>query len=159
MTRFERAFVWAGGGIFVASLALCTWSYAVWLSSPAPWQGWRPVAVDAALFVVFAAHHSVFARERPKRWLAALPRRLLRSVYVWIASVLLMLVCLLWQTVGGELYRAHGAARIALGIVQLAGVWIIARAVAKIDPLELAGIRGEPSAAVSSLPAGTGALQ
>jgi protein-S-isoprenylcysteine O-methyltransferase Ste14 len=155
----ERAFVWAGGGAFVSSLALCVWSYAVWMSAPAPWRGWRPVAINAALFVIFAAHHSVFARERPKRWLAAIPRRLLRSVYVWIASMLLVLVCLSWQPVGGELYRAPSLFAVALTLIQLAGFWIIARAVAQIDPLELAGIRVEPTSAGSQPPAGPSALQ
>jgi len=152
VTRFERAFVWVGGGMFVASLALCVWSYAVWLGRSAPWGGWPPVAVDAALFAVFAMHHSLFARGTVKRWLALIPRRLLRSVYVWIASLLLMLVCLLWQPVGGELYRAPVVLAAAFAAVQIAGFWITARAVAKIDPLELAGIReGVPATGPSAL--------
>jgi protein-S-isoprenylcysteine O-methyltransferase Ste14 len=90
---------------------------------------------------MFAAHHSLFARDRVKLWLArTVPLSLLRSVYVWVASVLLILVCLLWRPIGGELYRATGLSAIAPIAIQLAGTWFVARAVARIDPLELAGI-------------------
>ena len=57
------------------------------------------VAIDAALFAVFALHHSLFARESIKRRVArVLPDRLLRSFYVWTASLLLLIVLALWQT-------------------------------------------------------------
>jgi protein-S-isoprenylcysteine O-methyltransferase Ste14 len=61
--------------------------------------------------------------------------------------MLLIAVCMLWRPVGGELYRASGAAAVVLGAVQLAGIWCIACAVARLDPLELAGIRSESAAA------------
>jgi protein-S-isoprenylcysteine O-methyltransferase Ste14 len=63
------------------------------------------------------------------------------SVYVWIASFLLILVCALWRSIGAEFYEAAGAMAVAAAIAQLSGVLLIARAVARIDPLELAGIR------------------
>jgi protein-S-isoprenylcysteine O-methyltransferase Ste14 len=147
MTRFERVFVWLGGTIFVGSLSLCLWWFLVVLgrrTSPASAASW---VWDVLLFSAFAAHHSVFARERVKRWVAAMvPARLLRSVYVWTASLLLILVCLAWRPVGGELFDVHGVGAALLALVQLAGVGLIARAVAAIDPLELAGIRPSPGA-------------
>ena len=107
-----------------------------------PHAGWQPVAVDAALITIFALHHSLFARERVKEWLARrVPAAPLRSTYVWVASLLLMLVCQLWRRIGGELYAVTGFMAFALAAVQLAGLGITARAVAWIDPLELAGIR------------------
>jgi protein-S-isoprenylcysteine O-methyltransferase Ste14 len=159
MTRLERVFVWAGGGMFVTSLAVCGYFYLiVWERSVV--RGVRlavddisviaggdaiplgAIAIDALLVTVFAAHHSLFARDRVKASLAeVVPDRLLRSVYVWIASLLLILVCVAWRPIGGDLYDATGFAAVAHGAVQLAGVWIIARAVARIDALELAGIR------------------
>ena len=66
---------------------------------------------------------------------------MIRSFYVWIASALLLVVVVLWQPVGGDLYAVAGWRRIGLLALQLAGVWLIARSVAQIDPLELAGIR------------------
>jgi methanethiol S-methyltransferase len=137
-----RAFVWLGGAMFVASLGLCGWTFLVVMGRVLPPGGAGAIAADAALITVFALHHSVCAREPVKLWLAGrVPAALVRSLYVWIASALLMLVCVLWQPVGGELYRAGGAAAIALAGVQIAGLVITARGVARIDPLELAGIR------------------
>ena len=137
-----RVFVWLGGALFAASFGLCAWSYASVMgrvTPPAGWQGW---ATDALLITVFALHHSVFARESVKDWLARrLPAPLLRSLYVWVASLLLILVSLLWQPIGGELYAITGLPALALLAMQLAGLWLAARAAARIDPLELAGIR------------------
>jgi protein-S-isoprenylcysteine O-methyltransferase Ste14 len=139
---FERLFVWVGGVLFVTSLAVCAWWYLFVLGRPRPRMGWLPIVVDAILVTVFALHHSVFAREPIKRTMAAaIPDVLLRSVYVWIASLLLILVCLLWQPVGGDLYDATGWRAVAHASVQLAGIAVIAQSVRAIDPLELAGIR------------------
>ena len=137
-----RVFVWIGGAMFVASLGLCVLSYAFVMGRSGPLTGWEPVAVDVTLITIFALHHSLCARTRVKDWLARfVPTDLLRSVYVWIASALFMLVCLAWRPVGGELYTTTGVLAIALAAVQLIGLWITARAVVRIDPLELAGIR------------------
>jgi methanethiol S-methyltransferase len=156
---FERLFVWVGGALFVSSLAFGAYSYVVTWSSPV-WAfytlapdnllrdlGPNALRADAAannvlLFGLFAVHHSLFARERVKRWLAArLPEHLLRSVYVWTASLLFILMCAAWQPIGGELYDATGAARLAHTGTQLAGIALIAWSVRRIDALELAGIR------------------
>ncbi|MFI5179298.1 MAG: methyltransferase family protein [Vicinamibacterales bacterium] len=144
MTRW---FAWAGGVLFVTALAVCAWSYFV--------EFGRPLAIgelggpsragalirDAALVTLFACHHSLFARAAAKRWLSAVPEPLARSVYVWIASVLLILVCRLWRPIGGEWYDAEGVRAVAHATIQIGGLALIARAVAGLDPLELAGIR------------------
>jgi protein-S-isoprenylcysteine O-methyltransferase Ste14 len=148
MTRFERALVWLGAAAFVASLAACVLAYGVaWSDVGAfdPRRGARAVAIDAALFAAFAAHHSLFARDAVKRWLARrLPDRLLRPMYVWLASVLLLAVIALWQEIGGQVYRHDGWQAVAHTVVQLAGVWLIMRSVRLIDALELAGVRQNP---------------
>jgi protein-S-isoprenylcysteine O-methyltransferase Ste14 len=140
----SRLFVWLGGAMFAGSLAFCGWSYLVTWSAPLGrgyLDGWRAVAADAALFSVFAMHHSVLAREGVKARLArSIPERLLRSVYVWIASALFILVCALWQPTGADFYRVTGPRAAAHAAVQLAGLWLIAWSVRTIDPLELAGI-------------------
>jgi protein-S-isoprenylcysteine O-methyltransferase Ste14 len=159
MTRFERVFVWVGGALFVGSLALWVWWYALALGRSQPWSGWPSIAFDTILFTAFASHHSVFARDDVKRRMSAIPRRLLRSVYVWIASLLLIAVCLLWQSIGGEVYRVTGTGTVALALVQIAGIWFIYGAVARLDPLELAGIRTEDEAARRRTASGPSALQ
>jgi protein-S-isoprenylcysteine O-methyltransferase Ste14 len=159
MRRVERVFVWAGGVLFVTSLAVCAYFYLIVWARPvmhAAAIGVRDtyviaggsviplgeIVIDVLLVTLFALHHSLFARDRVKASLAkVVPDRLLRSVYVWIASLLLILVCLSWQPIGGDLYDTTGFGAVAHAAIQLFGVAIIARAVARIDPLELAGIR------------------
>src|SRR5437899_2541390 len=98
-----RVFVWLGGACFVGSLAFCAWTYAVVFGRAWPPGGWPALAIDAALITVFALHHSVFARESIKaRVTRVVPPSLLRSLYVWIASALLVLVCVMWRPIGGE---------------------------------------------------------
>jgi len=91
---------------------------------------------------VFALHHSLFARDVVKQRMAhAIAETLLRSVYVWFASVLLILVCAAWQPIGGDLYHHAGALAALHGLLQLSGALIIVQTVRLIDPLDLAGIR------------------
>jgi protein-S-isoprenylcysteine O-methyltransferase Ste14 len=140
--KMERPFVWLGGGVFVASLASIGWTYLVRFGAARSFVGWRPLLVDAMLVALFALHHSICARSGIKQALSrVVPERLLRSVYVWLASLLLLLVCVAWQPVGGSLYRLTGSYAWAIGAMPLAGVILIARAVRAIDALELAGIR------------------
>jgi methanethiol S-methyltransferase len=138
-----RAVIWLGGGLFVGALAVCAWWYLFVLGRPSSAGGAAAVAFDAALFALFAVHHSLFARDFAKRLFGSLAPHEVRSVYVYAASILLILVCAAWRPIGGELYRASGVGAAALVAVQLGGLWVTARAVAKIDPLELAGIRPE----------------
>jgi methanethiol S-methyltransferase len=142
MTRFERLFVWAGGAAFVLSLAVTAWWYFSRLGVPAPFGGWSAVTIDGLLFSAFALHHSLFARPSIKALLErVVPRSLIRATYVWAASVLLLLVCLFWQRVGGTIYRITLPWLALNAAVQLVGFILIARAVQTIDALELAGIR------------------
>ena len=136
-----NVFVWAGGALFVGALAFCGYSYGVTWSHAGAFDA-RAAGIDAVLFSAFALHHSVFARESAKRWLSrVVPEPMLRSVYVWLASLLLIGVCGTWQPIGGEMFRHTGAWAVLHAAAQLAGLLIIVLAVRIIDPLELAGIR------------------
>ena len=137
--------VWLGGALFVVALAWCAWWYVFTAGESRPYTGEAAIAADTALFAVFALHHSLFARDAAKRWLNRVPQKLRRSLYVYVASALLIAVCALWQPIGGDLYDAGGTAVLHIA-VQIAGVWMIATAVSKIDPLELAGIRAARAA-------------
>src|SRR6185437_6865372 len=97
--------VWPGGALFVGALSYCAYSYAFTWSHGGPFSPTNAL-VDAALFSVFALHHSLFARDRVKHLMSSIvPAPLLRSSYVWLASLLLIAVCALWQPAGGTLYR------------------------------------------------------
>lgn len=133
--------MWLGGGIFVAALACCVWWYLGPLGRELPPAGPWALAWNAALLALFAGHHSVFARDAVKRVLQRWFGGGVRSVYVWVASLLLIAVCMLWRPIGGTFYDAGGVGRVALAAIQLSGIALIAWSVARIDPLELAGIR------------------
>jgi protein-S-isoprenylcysteine O-methyltransferase Ste14 len=139
----DRLIAWLGGGIFVASLAVCGWWYFVALGDAAPPRSDAAVAAafDTALITIFALHHSLFARDALKRRLSAIPAHLVRTLYVWVASLLLILVVAMWRRIGGIIYDAHGILTFAHIALQLLGLWLIVRATAGLDPLELAGIR------------------
>lgn len=142
MTRFDRAFVWIGGALFVTALAYTAWWYEVALARDVMFGGWRPLFIDALLFTIFALHHSLLARPSMKATVSRLvPDRLLRSTYVWTASALLIVVCRAWQPIGGDLYHVGGWPAAINIAVQLAGLLLIVLSVKAIDPLELAGIR------------------
>src|SRR5262249_29853798 len=122
--------------------AVTAWWYTFRFGVTRPLTGWIAIVIDGLMLSIFAFHHSAFAREPIKRRVASLvPTRLLRSVYVWIASSLLILMYALWQPVGGTIYRVVGWPAWIFAIVQLTGVLLIARSAGAIDPLELAGIR------------------
>jgi methanethiol S-methyltransferase len=150
-----RVFVWLGGALFVAALGFCAYSFAVtWGEaavgveygiarpfSAATFGPWGTAAVDAVLLSLFALHHSLFARERVKRAMTRLvPDVLVRSVYVWVASLLLILVCWSWRPIGGDFYDFPGIFALPFLAIQAIGLWMTVRGVARIDPLELAGI-------------------
>jgi hypothetical protein len=113
MIAFDRTFVWLGGAMFVVSLVACASWYVFALGHIVPpshaGQGGlgtlnllAALADDTVLITVFALHHSVLAREAVKRRLP-IPSHLVRSVYVWTASVLLIAVCLIWRPIGLDL--------------------------------------------------------
>src|SRR6185295_16313865 len=133
MTSTDRVFVWSGGIVFVGSLALCAYSYVVRWAVPHEVDV-AASGFDAFIFTIFALHHSLFARTRAKDWLARLvPDRLLRSVYVWIASLLLVAVCVLWKPIGGIVYHHTGWIAVGHVVVQVLGVLIVAQSVRTID--------------------------
>lgn len=102
----------------------------------------RALAFDLLLFTAFALHHSILARPWAKATMTrVVPPALERTSYVWVASALLVLTCLLWRFLGGTVYRHGGGLQLVHLGVQLLGVWIIADATRRLDPLELAGIR------------------
>lgn len=132
---------WLGGVAFTGSLAACGWWYFVYLDGVTVGSGVPALARDGALLAMFAAHHSVFAREGIKRRLPWIPRRLVRTSYVWVSSALLVAVIGAWEPIGGELYEAPNLIKPLLWFFQLSGAALIWRAVAGLNPLELSGIR------------------
>jgi len=136
-------FVWCGAALFAGSLLFFFYCYFVAFGRPAATDGMAaPLAIDAALFTAFAFHHSVFARPAVKQRIAAsMSAPIERSLYTWVASVLFLLVCAAWQAVPGDLYHLRGAAAGVGYAAQGLAVWLTARSSARLDVLDLAGVR------------------
>jgi protein-S-isoprenylcysteine O-methyltransferase Ste14 len=134
---------WAGAALFGVSLVFGAYSYAVRFDRlPPRLPPLASMALDAALFSLFALHHSLFARLGVKaavaRWA---PPELERALYTWVASLLFLAVCVWWQPVDVTFYALSQPWRSAAYVVQLAGVIMTIRSSACLDVLDLAGVR------------------
>jgi methanethiol S-methyltransferase len=147
-------FAWTGGAAFVASLLVFLYLYGIAYGRMATGNATSAAIVaNILLFSIFALHHSVFARSGLKRRITdVVPPWLERSIYVWTASVLFTLVCLLWRPVDGLLYSVPAPWR-ALGYaVQVAGIVMTMVSSSAIDMLDLAGVRQPLAARLGQAP-------
>jgi len=136
--------------MFMGSLALLAWWWTVVAGRSEPAGGLSAAVIDAGLFSAFALHHSLLARPWTRQWVRrVLPDDLVRTSYVWIASLMLIAMCVFWWPIGGVVYDADGASAGLLGTVQLLGVVIGALAVRRISVRELAGLA--PAGSVDEL--------
>jgi protein-S-isoprenylcysteine O-methyltransferase Ste14 len=140
----KRLFAWTGALFFLLSLLSFALVYGWRLRTPAPGDlvnSWRDGLDNLILFTVFALHHSIMARTGAKAWITRLVAPdLERSVYVWIASVLFLAVCWLWQPLPGVVWQAQGGLTWILAGVQLTGVVLTLRAARIVGVWELAGV-------------------
>jgi len=100
------------------------------------------VTADLTLMLLFAVQHSVMARPQVK---ALLRRRiqaaLERTSYVLATDICLVLLLVLWQPWGGEVWHVHGPASFVLWTLCAAG-WLLAIAATfAVDHFELTGLR------------------
>jgi methanethiol S-methyltransferase len=146
-TAAARTFAWAGAALFAGALIYFLFTYLVTFEeTAAAGAGATPIVWDVALFTVFALHHSVFARLPVRALIArAAGGGLERSVYVWVASLLLIAVCALWRPVPGVVWTVGGAAVWVLAGLQLVAVWLTLGSAVVIDVWELAGVRLTPN--------------
>ncbi|MEQ1727012.1 MAG: isoprenylcysteine carboxylmethyltransferase family protein [Vicinamibacterales bacterium] len=137
MTQTVRAL---GFALFMSAMGYLGWW---WLQLPnAPHAAlWPAALLDTMLFSAFAVHHSVLARPFARRGVErVLPAGLVRSAYVWVASILQLTVCVGWQPVGRTLYHATGVAAFGAGLLQVLGVLLGVLAVRRISVRELGGL-------------------
>lgn len=141
MTR-SLLIAWGGAAAFLISLLSGAYAYLFRFDSPGAGMSLAPaVTYNVALFSVFALHHSVLARVNAKQWVSRqAPPELERSLYTWVASLLFIAVCAMWQPVPGTLYRADSPWRMAGYAVQLAGVILTIRSASALGFLDLAGV-------------------
>ena len=135
-------YAWTAAGVFVLALAYVGYFFVTLTPQPTHEPPLIALGLNLVLFGAFAAHHSLMARTGAKRWLGQyLPQEIERATYVWIASVLLIVTCVLWRDLPGTAYTMTGWAR-GIGLAtQCAGLVVTLMAVSVLDPLELAGVR------------------
>jgi hypothetical protein len=141
--RFASIVAWTGAAAFALSLLWFVYCYLVVFGRPAPPSPIFPaIATNFLLFSIFALHHSVLARSRPKAMVRQMfAPELERSLYTWVASLLFIGVCAWWQPVPGVLYELSGPFRILAFTLQALGVVLTVRASRALDVLDLAGVR------------------
>lgn len=136
---------WLGAILFIAALGAYAWFFvSIGVPSFPRRPGYRGVAIvwNILLFTLFAAHHSLMARSGAKAWITRVVSPALeRTVYVAVASLLLIGMCLLWVRVHGLVYRLGGATAWLGYAVQASGVVMTLAGARVLDVLELAGIR------------------
>ena len=140
----KRLFAWTGALLFLLSLLSFALVYGWRLRVPAPETGStiRDAIDNVVLFTIFALHHSIMARTGAKAWLTrVVPPDLERSIYVWIASVLFLAVCWLWQPLPGVVWSTRGVWFWVLLTIQMLGVAFTLRAAAVVGVWELAGVK------------------
>jgi protein-S-isoprenylcysteine O-methyltransferase Ste14 len=142
ISNVVKLFRWSGALLFVLSLLSFAVVYGWRLRTPAPpGDAVRDAIANVVLFTVFALHHSIMARTGAKAWITRhLPANLERSVYVWIASVLFLAVCWLWQPLPGVIWQTRGPG-LALYIAQAFGAVLTIAAARVVGVWELAGVR------------------
>jgi methanethiol S-methyltransferase len=136
-------FRWTGALVFGVSLLSFVAVYGWRLGTPAPPGdgALRDAIANTILFTVFALHHSIMARTGAKAWITRLvPADLERSVYVWIASVLFLAVCWMWQPLPGTIWAAGGAGAL-LYVAQAAGILLTLAGARIVGFWELAGVK------------------
>ena len=139
----KKLFRWSGALVFLLSLLSFLAMYAIRLRVPAPDDGSAlgDAIANVVLFTIFALHHSVMARTGAKAWLTrSIPADLERSVYVWIASLLFLAVCWLWQPLPGMVWEVRGPG-IALRLAQTFGLALTVAAARIVGVWELSGVK------------------
>ena len=137
-----RVCAWGGAAVFAASLLYFLFSYDVTFVRPSEGElAIGTIAWNTALFSVFALHHSLFARAGIRASIQRTIPTLERSFYVWIASLLFILVCLLWQPMAGVVWKLYGAPAYLLRLLHLTGIVLAVASAAAIDIWELSGVK------------------
>jgi len=133
---------WVGALLFAISLAGFLFAYAfTFAGQPVTSRPVEDAAVNLLLFALFASHHSLFARTPIRAWVArrvpVLPER---TLFVCVASLLLIVVCWSWRLLPGTIWKVEGAAAALLHAVQFAGIVLVIRSTAVVGVRELAGL-------------------
>ena len=99
--------------------------------------------VNIGLLLLFALQHSGMARPAFKWWIAdKVPPRAVRSTYVLMSSLTLILIMILWQPMGGVIWQVDNAlAKQLITMLYFVGWCLMIWATFLLDHFEMFGIR------------------
>ena len=103
----------------------------------------QAILVNASLLLLFALQHSLMARPAFKNWwIKIIPEQVERSTYVLLSSLCLILLVLLWQPMGGFIWRVEEPiAKTILTILFVIGWLIVLISTFMINHFDLFGLR------------------
>ena len=103
----------------------------------------QAMLVNLGLLMMFALQHSGMARRPFKKWLESfIPRSAVRSIYVLMSCIAVVVLMALWQPMGGVVWFVDsGVVRALIRLMYVAGWMLMIWATFLIDHLELFGLR------------------
>jgi len=140
----SRLFALSASVAYLASLGYFVYAYAQFGTPAGRWHSsaWLAIAQNVLMFSVFAAHHSVLARQGTKRSLRRwVPPHLERAGYVGGSAVLFAMTLSLWQPVPGLAWNLTGPWFVVSEVICLTGVVVIGISVSSLDLLAYLGLR------------------
>ena len=136
------------------AIFFATFLYLIAFVGDLPWVGLTvdrgpsaPVAtaviVDFALIALFGLQHSVMARQGFKRkWTRVVPLPIERSIYVLMASVMLIILFAFWRPIAGDVWYVTGPlGETILWLLFAAGWGIVLLSTFLINHFELFGLQ------------------
>jgi methanethiol S-methyltransferase len=126
-------------GVVAYAIFFATFLYLVAFVGDLPWvphtvdRGgasgpvWLAIVIDLALVALFGLQHSVMARPGFKRgWTRIVPPAIERSIYVLLASLILILLFHLWRPIPATIWRVDQPALVFALFALFALGWLIA---------------------------------